>query len=62
MRALPWAVMALLILYRRTWGRTTVQDLDDLRRRLVCSHREVAGYQYENRMLMNEIERLRGNA
>lgn len=48
MRLIPWAILGALVLYRRTWGACDCEGLKD---RLRAAHREVAGYQLENRSM-----------
>jgi hypothetical protein len=50
-----WAVLGALILYRRTWGSQNAEEIQGLRRRLVAAHREVAGYQVENRAMAVQL-------
>lgn len=42
----PWLLLALYLLYNKTWGRC---ECPALRRRLVCAHREYASLQNETR-------------
>jgi hypothetical protein len=48
--AVPWVLLGALVLYRRTWGAKTAEDVDDLRRRLAVAHRETKDWQGEARM------------
>ena len=43
---IPWALLGLLVLYRRTWGAC---DCDALGRRLAVAHRETKDWQNEAR-------------
>ncbi|MFD9893357.1 hypothetical protein ACFWY9_28770 [Amycolatopsis sp. NPDC059027] len=57
--AIPWVLLGALILYRRTWGAKTADDVDDLRRRLSVAHRETADWQNEARHWRAEAEKYR---
>lgn len=45
-RAVPWVILGLLVLYRKTWGAC---DCPGLKRRLGVAHRETRDWQNEAR-------------
>lgn len=45
-RAVPWIILGLLVLYRKTWGAC---DCPGLKRRLVVARREARDWQNEAR-------------
>lgn len=47
--AIPWVLLGLLVLYRRTWGAENADEFAALRRRLACAHRETKDWQNEAR-------------
>lgn len=48
--SVPWVLLGALVLYRRTWGAKTPEEVDALRRRLALAHRETREWQDEARM------------
>lgn len=56
-RALPWALLGLLILHRWTWGQC---QCDDLQRRVTAAQRELASYREENFLMIKHMEEVHG--